>query len=50
MWAGKSQGLDYEFLGDFISENNGSKNNGELKLQVSQVSFLDNRLGPCQSD
>lgn len=34
MWTGNTEGLDYEFYGDFISENNGTKNIGEVKLQV----------------
>uniref|UniRef100_A0A6B2L909 Uncharacterized protein n=1 Tax=Arcella intermedia TaxID=1963864 RepID=A0A6B2L909_9EUKA len=32
LWL-KEEGLDYQFLGDFIAENNGSKNNGLPKLQ-----------------
>jgi hypothetical protein len=40
MWVGTGAGMDYEFFGDFISENNGSKNTGELKLQVCFPPFF----------
>jgi len=32
-WTSTNKGMDYEFSGDFISENNGSKNTGTPKLQ-----------------
>jgi len=40
--APDSKGYDYEFQGDFISENNGTKNNGERKLQ-GLVNVVDAR-------
>jgi len=36
----KREGMDYEFIGDFISENNGTKNTGEPKVQ-GLVNLID---------
>jgi len=38
-WTGTSEGLDYKFE-EFICENNGSRNTGDLKLQ-GLISFSD---------
>jgi hypothetical protein len=35
IWTGTKEGYDYKFEEDFIQENNGSRNNGNVKLQVS---------------
>jgi len=43
LWTSSSEGFDYEFM-DFISENNGSRNDGKLKLQ-GILNFVDNRRG-----
>ena len=40
-WTTTGEGLDYEF-NDFITENNGTKNTGEIKVQ-GMINLVDAR-------
>jgi len=41
-WCSTGEGIDYTFDGNFISENNGSRNTGEIKLQ-GLINLIDAR-------
>jgi len=43
IWTGTAEGIDYQFT-NFVEENNGSKNNGDCKLQ-GLITLVDSRVG-----